>query len=77
MIVRHGLQVTAAGLIIGFGLSWAATRAISRLLYHVEATDLATYASVTALLILIALTACWIPARRASKVDPLLVLREE
>jgi putative ABC transport system permease protein len=77
MIVRHGLQVTAAGLTIGFALSWAAARALSKLLYGVRATDPATFASVAALLASIAVAACWIPARRASRVDPVRVLREE
>jgi ABC-type antimicrobial peptide transport system permease subunit len=76
-IVRHGMQVTLVGLIIGFGLSWVATRTIGKLLYGVRPTDTATFAGVAFVLTAVALGACWIPARRASRVDPMLVLREE
>jgi ABC-type antimicrobial peptide transport system permease subunit len=70
MIVRHGLQLTTAGLILGFALSWAATRAVSRLLYYVDVTDLTAFAGVTALLATIALAACWIPARKSLEIGP-------
>ena len=73
---RGGL-VTAAGLIVGFALSWAATRVMSKLLCGVSATDPATLAGAAVLLATVALAACWIPAHRASGLDPVLVLREE
>jgi hypothetical protein len=57
--------------------SWAATRPLRDLLYGGTATDPVTFAEVAALLTLIALAACWFPARRASRVDPITVLREE
>lgn len=55
----------------------AATRALKNLLYGVSATDPMTLGAVAALLTLISLTACWIPAQRASRLDPIVVLREE
>jgi ABC-type antimicrobial peptide transport system permease subunit len=77
MVVRHGLLLTGIGIAIGLAGSWAATRSLKNLLYGVSATDPVTFAEVAALLTLIALAACWIPARRASQVDPITVLREE
>jgi predicted permease len=77
MVVRHGLALTGIGIAIGLAGSWAATRALKNLLYGVTATDPVTFAEVAALLTLIALAACWTPARRASNVDPMKVLREE
>jgi putative ABC transport system permease protein len=77
MILGHGLKVTVAGLVIGSALSWAATRVMSRLLYGVTATDPSVFAGMATMLAVVALAACWIPARRASTVDPVLVLRGE
>jgi predicted permease len=77
LIVGRGLALTGMGLAIGLVAAWAATRAMKNLLYGVAATDPLTFASVAALLGIIALIACWAPARRASRVDPITVLREE
>jgi predicted permease len=77
MIVGRGLALTGAGLAIGLVAAWFATRALKNLLYGVAATDPITFASVASLLAIIALIACWAPARRASRVDPITVLREE
>ena len=77
MVVRHGLALTGIGIALGLAGSWAATRSLKNLLYGVTATDPVTFAEVAALLMLIALAACSIPARRALKVDPIKVLREE
>ena len=77
IVVQHGFQLIAAGLMAGFLLSWAATRAMIKLLYGVRAMDPATFAGVAALLAVIALAACWIPARRAARVDPIVALRDE
>jgi putative ABC transport system permease protein len=77
MVVRHGIVLTGIGVAIGLVASWAATRSLKNLLYGVTATDPITFAAVAALLTIIALVACWIPARRASRVDPIVVLREE
>jgi putative ABC transport system permease protein len=77
MIVTRGLALTGLGLVIGLVAASLATRAMKNLLYGVAATDPVTFASVAALLAIIALIACWAPARRASRVDPITVLREE
>jgi putative ABC transport system permease protein len=77
MIVARGLALTALGLALGLGAAFLATRALKNLLFGVAATDPFTFASVAALLGIIALIACWAPARRASRVDPITVLREE
>jgi len=77
LVVGHGIALTGAGLAIGLIGSWAATRALKNMLYGVSATDPMTLGAVAVLLTLISLTACWIPARRASRLDPIVVLREE
>ena len=77
MVVEHGLGLTGIGVAAGFAISWVATRTMSNLLFGVRATDPATFFIVAAILAAIAATACWIPARRASRVDPAVVLREE
>jgi putative ABC transport system permease protein len=77
IVVAHGLTLAAAGLAIGLVLAAIGTRAMSTILYGIEGLDPATFAEVSALLAAIAALACWIPARRASRVDPIVVLREE
>jgi putative ABC transport system permease protein len=77
MVVSRGLILTASGLAIGLLTSWAATRLMKNLLYGIPATDSPTFGGVSALLAAVALVACWLPARRASRLDPIVVLREE
>jgi putative ABC transport system permease protein len=77
LVLRQGMKPALVGALIGLAGAWAATRLISGLLFEVNATDPATFAAVTLLLLAIALLACWIPARRATKVDPMIALRCE
>jgi putative ABC transport system permease protein len=76
-IVLRGLTLAAIGLAIGLATAWALARTMTSLLYGISATDRMTYAAVAALLLAIAAAASWIPAIRASRVDPAIVLREE
>jgi putative ABC transport system permease protein len=77
LILKKGLQLAALGL--GLGLVWAfgLTRVLKGLLFGVRATDPLTFLTVALLLTVVALLACWIPARRATKVDPMIALRCE
>lgn len=77
LVLRGGMALVAAGLLIGgIGVFWL-TRLISTLLFGVGERDPATLAAVSAVLALVAFVACYLPARRATKVDPLLALRAE
>ena len=77
MILADGLALAAAGTLTGLLLSAASMRLMRSLLYGVSPTDPLTYAGVTIFLTAVALLACYVPARRATKVDPLVALRAE
>ncbi|HEU0178168.1 MAG TPA: ABC transporter permease [Blastocatellia bacterium] len=77
LVVRRGMTLTLAGMAIGVGASFVLTRLVKTLLFNVSATDPLTFAGIPLLLALVALLACLIPARRASKVDPMIALRCE
>jgi ABC-type antimicrobial peptide transport system permease subunit len=71
------MQLALVGALIGLVASWALTRLMQSLLFGVNTTDPLTFILISLLLILVALPACWLPARRATKVDPLVALRTE
>jgi len=77
LVMKGGLVIATAGVAIGLAGAFALTRLMSSLLFDVAPTDKATFAGVSLALLLIALAACYIPARRATKVDPLQALRYE
>jgi predicted permease len=77
LVVGQGLKLTGAGLALGILVSLAVTRQLSSLLFGVSAYDPLTYAGVTVVLVSVALLACYLPARRATRVDPLVALRYE
>jgi putative ABC transport system permease protein len=77
LVFGQAMWLILAGIAIGLGGSLALTRLMKKLLFEVEANDPVTFILVTSMLGLVALLACWIPARRASKVDPMIALRSE
>ena len=77
LVVGQGIRLTAIGGALGLAGAFVAARVLKSLLYGVTATDPLTFIVIPLLLTLVALLACWIPARRATKVDPMIALRCE
>jgi ABC-type antimicrobial peptide transport system permease subunit len=77
LVVGEGLRLSAAGIVIGLAGAFAITRVMASLLVGVNPTDPITFLAIVILFGLIALTASWIPARRASRLDPMAAIREE
>jgi putative ABC transport system permease protein len=77
LVVGRGLSLALIGTGIGLAASLAATRFLESLLFGIKAADPATFATVAGVLVFVALLACYIPARRAAKVDPMVTLRHE
>jgi putative ABC transport system permease protein len=77
VVLRQGAILIGGGVVLGLSIAMAATRALESLLFGVSPVDPFTYAMVTIALVTTAIVACYIPARRATKVDPVVALRFE
>jgi ABC-type antimicrobial peptide transport system permease subunit len=76
LVVRQGMRRVVIGLVLGVVCAFFATRAMTALLYGVTPHDVGSFAGAAVILVCTALLACWLPARRATRVDPMVVLRE-
>jgi ABC-type antimicrobial peptide transport system permease subunit len=77
LVMKQGLQATIIGIIVGLAGAFGLTRLMASLLFGVQPTDAATIAAVTATISIVAGIACWLPAWRASRLDPNVVLRTD
>jgi len=75
LVVGQGIKLAVTGVVIGLGGAFALTRMMKTLVFGISATDPLTFTIIALLLTLVALLACWIPARRATRVDPMIALR--
>ena len=77
MILGHGMKLALIGVVLGLVGAFALTRLMATMLFGVEPTDAPTFAAISVLLITVALLACYLPGRRATKVEPTISLRYE
>jgi ABC-type antimicrobial peptide transport system permease subunit len=77
LILKHGVVLVSLGVVIGLVAAILLTRLMSHMLYGITATDPATFSAIALLLTFVALVACYLPARRAAQVDPVVALRSE
>jgi ABC-type antimicrobial peptide transport system permease subunit len=77
LIIRQGMSLAVIGVVIGLGAALALARLMTSLLYDIRPTDPVTLVAITLMLLAVAMAACWLPALRATKVDPLVALRSE
>jgi ABC-type antimicrobial peptide transport system permease subunit len=77
MVLTQGSKMTLVGVAVGIAASLGLTQLMTKMLYGVSAYDPLTYLAVAGLLVVVALAACYMPARRATKVDPMVALRYE
>jgi ABC-type antimicrobial peptide transport system permease subunit len=76
-VMKQGIALTIIGLVVGVCAASAATRLLKSQLYQVSPMDATTYVSVVGVMLLVALAAAYLPARRATRVDPMIALRQE
>ena len=77
MTVREGLKLVGAGMILGLGAAFLLTRVMATLLYGISATDPMTFIGISVVLLAVAILASYVPALRATKVDPITALRAQ
>jgi len=77
LVLRQGLTLAGVGVVIGILAALGLTQLLATLLYGITPTDPLTFATAPAILLGVAVIACWIPARRAARTDPMLALRQE
>jgi ABC-type antimicrobial peptide transport system permease subunit len=77
LVVREGVRLVAIGVVVGSGIALCTSRLVARLLFVVSPTDALTFTGIPAALVVVAVLACWIPALRATRVDPVTALRSE
>jgi putative ABC transport system permease protein len=77
MVVRQGMLMVTVGVGIGLGVAYVVTKVMAKLLFGIGAKDPLTFAAIAVIIAGIALAACFVPARRATRVDPMVALRYE
>jgi ABC-type antimicrobial peptide transport system permease subunit len=77
MVLGQGMKFVLYGVTLGLGAAFAFTRLMEKLLFEVKANDPLIYAGLAGFISIVAVCACWLPARRATKVDPMIALRSE
>ena len=77
LVIRQGALLVVAGAVVGLGAAAASSRVLESFLYGVTTDDRLTFVAAPLVLVAVALVACWLPARRATRVDPMEVLRDE
>jgi ABC-type antimicrobial peptide transport system permease subunit len=77
MIVAQGMRLALAGIVIGLGASWGLAQFMAAFLFQIQARDPMVFVGVPVVLTLVAFFAVWLPAMRASRVDPVIALRSE